>query len=1055
MKHVCKMNTVVLKSFNDRLKIATVSALMAGTFLCVPFTVYAESPSVSGIEQTVRNITVKGVVVDAGGEPVIGASVQLKGAAGVGTITDVDGKFTLPVPANGVLQISYIGYKTTEVRVNGQAGLKVTLQEDTETLDEVVVVGYGIQKKASVTGSVAAISSDKLMEVKAPSVTNMLAGRLPGLRAVQRSGSPGDDGASVDIRGYGSMLVIVDGIERDYTQLDPNDIESISILKDAAAAVYGFKGSNGVLLVTTKKGTEQKVKIEYNGYVGFQKVTRYPEMMNAYEYASLYNEAIHNANPWRGASAYSQEQLEAYRNGTAGTDWWSETMRSTAPQTSHNLSLTGGTEKVKYYMSIGYMDQGGIIRSGDWNYQRYNVRSNLSVEVAKGLNVELRLSGRFDNRKKPYNGDNLFRSAQMAIPTYSMYANDNPDYWGAVGDMANPVHVSDSDDSGYEDRLRREFNSSLAITWQLPWVKGLMAKALVAYDYTNKEWKTWRKDLSEYTYDYANEEYIEKVVNTAHLESKLENYDKPTYQFSMNYNNTFAKKHNIGAMLVWEMYNDKKNWVTGTRDFAIGLIPDLDYGDKMNQEASGKTQETAHAGLVGRLNYDFSNRYLVEFNFRYDGTYKFRAGNRWGFFPGVSLGWRVSEEAFFKKLLPDMDNLKIRASYAKVGDEGDFDAFQYLDGYTSHGSYIMGSNGVTSGMTTVGMANPWLTWYESKIMNIGFEASYHRGLISVEFDWFRRNRSGLPATRVGSLPTIFGESMPQENLNSDINTGFEIVVGHKNRIGNFNYNVSANFSTIRIKYDYVERAASTNMYDDWRNNTNGRYKDIRWGKKVIGQFTSFEEILNSPVQDKDGNRSLMPGDLKFEDYNGDGIIDDNDTQPLGHGATPRMYYGLNMSGEYKGFDLTVFFQGAAGHDIYVSGDILDPFIQQGLGNGLAIMTDRWHREDPTDPYSKWIPGYMPAARVAGVADNRSSNSWSLHNASYLRLKTLELGYTLPKALTKKAAIDRVRFYINCNNLLTFTQRDGLMKNVDPESNSSGIRYYPQMKTYNFGVNVTF
>lgn len=1055
MKHVCKMSTVVLKSFNDRLKISTVSALMAGIFLCVPFTVYAESPSVSGIEQTVRNITVNGVVVDASGEPVIGASVQLKGAAGVGTITDLDGKFTLSVPTNGVLQISYIGYKTTEVRVNGQAGLKVTLQEDTETLDEVVVVGYGIQKKASVTGSVAAISSDKLMEVKAPSVTNMLAGRLPGLRAVQRSGSPGDDGASVDIRGYGSMLVIVDGIERDYTQLDPNDIESISILKDAAAAVYGFKGSNGVLLVTTKKGTEQKVKIEYSGYVGFQKVTRYPEMMNAYEYASLYNEAIHNANPWRGASAYSQEQLEAYRNGTAGTDWWSETMRSTAPQTSHNLSLTGGTEKVKYYMSIGYMDQGGIIRSGDWNYQRYNVRSNLSVEVAKGLNVELRLSGRFDNRKKPYNGDNLFRSAQMAIPTYSMYANDNPDYWGAVGDMANPVHVSNSDDSGYEDRLRREFNSSLAITWQLPWVKGLMAKALVAYDYTNKEWKTWRKDLSEYTYDYANEEYIEKVVNTAHLESKLENYDKPTYQFSMNYNNTFAKKHNIGAMLVWEMYNDKKNWVTGTRDFAIGLIPDLDYGDKTNQEASGKTQETAHAGLVGRLNYDFSNRYLVEFNFRYDGTYKFRADNRWGFFPGVSLGWRVSEEAFFKKLLPDMDNLKIRASYAKVGDEGDFDAFQYLDGYESHGSYIMGSNGVTSGMTTVGMANPWLTWYESKIMNIGFEASYHRGLISVEFDWFRRNRSGLPATRVGSLPTIFGESMPQENLNSDINTGFEIVVGHKNRIGNFNYNVSANFSTTRIKYDYVERAASTNMYDDWRNNTNGRYKDIRWGKKVIGQFTSFEEILNSPVQDKDGNRSLMPGDLKFEDYNGDGIIDDNDTQPLGHGATPRMYYGLNMSGEYKEFDLTVFFQGAAGHDIYVSGDILDPFIQQGLGNGLAIMTDRWHREDPTDPYSKWIPGYMPAARVAGVADNRSSNSWSLHNANYLRLKTLELGYTLPKALTKKAAIDRVRFYINCNNLLTFTKRDGLMKNVDPESNSSGMRYYPQMKTYNFGVNVTF
>ena len=1056
MKHGSKMNMAVLRRLlTGYLKKMAVPVVMAGAFLGTSSMAFAENCLIPGVEQTVRNISVKGVVLDPAGEPIIGASVLLKGVNGVGTITDVDGNFILSVPVDGVLQVSYIGYKTTEVKVNGQSSLKVTLMEDTEMLDEVVVVGYGIQKKASVTGSVAAINSQKLMEVKAPSVTNMLAGRLPGLRAVQRSGSPGDDAASVDIRGYGSMLVIVDGVERDYTQLDPNDIESISILKDAAAAVYGFKGSNGVLLVTTKKGTEQKAKIEYNGYVGLQQVTRYPKMMNAYEYASLYNEAIYNNDPWRGANAYSQEQLMAYRNGTAGTDWWGETMRSTAPQTSHNLSVTGGTERVKYYMSVGYMDQGGILRSEDWNYKRYNVRSNLSVEITKGLNVELGLSGRYDNRKRPYDADNLFRSAQMAIPTYSIYANDNPDYWGGVGDMANPVHVSDSEYSGNEDRLRREFNGSLALTWKFPWVKGLIAKALVAYDYTNTEWKTWRRDLTEYTYDYANEEYVGKEINTAYLESKFENYEKPTYQFSLNYNNTFAKRHNIGATFVWEMYNDKKNWVTGTRDFAIGLIPDLDYGNDSNQKSSGKTQKTAHAGWVGRLNYDYGNRYLVEFNFRYDGTYKFQRGNRWGFFPGVSLGWRVSEEDFFKKLLPDMDNLKIRASYAKVGDEGDFDAFQYLDGYTSHGSYIMGSGGVTSGMTTVGMANSWLTWYESKIMNVGFEVSYHRGLISMEFDWFRRNRSGLPATRSGSLPTVFGESMPQENLNSDINTGFEIAIGHKNKIGEFLYDISANFSTTRIKYDYVERAASTNMYDNWRNNTNGRYKSIRWGKRVIGQFTSFEEILNSPIQDGDGNLTLLPGDFKFEDYNSDGIIDDKDTQPLGHGDTPRMYYGLNMSGEYKGFDLTIFFQGAAGHDIFVSGDILDPFIQQGLGNGLAIMTDRWHREDPTDPYSKWVPGYMPAPRVAGVANNRSSNSWSLHDASYLRLKTLEVGYTLPKSLTRKASIERVRFYVNCNNLLTFTNREGLMKNIDPENNSSYMRYYPQMKTYNFGVNVTF
>ncbi len=1031
------------------------SAMAAGTLLCVPCTAAAEGLSNDGIEQADKDITVNGTVIDEFDMPVIGASIIIKGESGVGTITDFNGKFTLSVPSDAVLQISYIGYKTTEIAVNRQQVLKVVLQEDTETLDEVVVVGYGIQKKASVTGSVAAISSDKLTEVKTTNVTNMLAGRLPGLRAVQRSGSPGDDEASVDIRGYGDMLVIVDGVERDYSQLDPNDIESISILKDAAAAVYGFKGSNGVLLVTTKKGTEQKAKIEYNGYVGIQQTTRYPKMMNAYQYASLYNEAIYNDNPWIGQNAYSQEQLDSYKNGTAGTDWWNETMRNSAPQTSHNLSVTGGSEKVKYYMSVGYMGQEGILQSNDWNYRRYNVRSNISAEIAKGLTVDLNLSGRYDNRQRPYDAGNIFRSAQMAKPTYSVYANDNPDYWGATGDMPNPVHVSDSDNSGNEDRMRREFNSSLSITWEVPWVKGLIAKAMMAYDYKNTEYKTWRKDLTEYTYDAATDTYTGKDVYTAHLESQLENYVKPTYQFSLNYNNTFAKVHNVGAMMVWEMYDDKTSYVTGERDFAIGLIPDLDYGNETNQVASGKTQRTAHAGLVGRLNYDYANRYLLEFNFRYDGTYKFQSGKRWGFFPGISAGWRVSEEDFFKDWLPNMDNLKLRGSYAKVGDEGDFDAFQYLEGYETGSTYIMGSNGVTSGLATTGMANTWLTWYESRIMNFGFEASYNRGIISMEFDWFRRNRSGLPATRTGSLPTTFGEDMPQENLNSDINKGFEIVIGHKYSIGDFNYSISANFSTTRIMYDYVEREASTNKYDNWRNNTNNRYKDIRWGKKVIGQFTSYEEILNSPIQDENGNRTLMPGDLKFEDYNNDGIIDDKDTQPIGHGDTPRMYYGLNINTEYKGFDLTAFFQGAAGHDIFVSGDILDPFIQQGLGNGLELMTDRWHREDPTDPYSEWIPGYMPAPRVAGVANNRSSNSWSLHDASYLRLKTVELGYTLPKSLTAKAFIERVRFYVNCNNLLTFTSNDPMMKSIDPENNDSYMRYYPQMRTYNFGVNVTF
>ncbi|RAV27742.1 SusC/RagA family TonB-linked outer membrane protein [Sinomicrobium soli] len=1001
-------------------------------------------------------LAVSGIVTDSVGVPLPGVTVMLKESPEKGTVTDMDGHYSISdVNARSTLVFSYIGFETREYAVNSREAIDIVMQESVTALNEIVVVGYGVQKKASVTGSVASIRSEELKRVKVPNVTNMLAGRLPGLRAVQRSGAPGDDGASIDIRGYGGMLVIVDGVQRDFSQLDPNDIESISILKDASAAVYGFKGSNGVLLVTTKKGNPGKPRIEYNGYAGLQEVTRYPGMMNAYEYASLYNEAIYNTNPWTGIPAYTVEQLESYRNGHTGTRWWDAMTRDYAPQTAHNLSVTGGTEKVKYFTSAGFLDQEGILKSEDWNYRRYNVRSNIDMEVAKGLTVSLKLSGQFDKRERPYDADNLFRQAQMAVPTYSVYANGNPNYWQAVGDMANPVHTSYSSNSGYENRMRREFNGSLALDWNIPWVEGFKARAMMAYDYRNKEWKTWQKELSEYTYDAAADIYEEKILRArARLESKFENYYKPTYQFSLNYNRNFEEIHDVGAMVLWEMYDDRLTWLSGAKDFTMGLIDDLDYGDTENQATGGRSVETAHAGLVGKFNYAFNNRYLLELSFRYDGSYKFMTEKRWGFFPGISAGWRLSEESFFRELMPDMDNLKIRGSYAKVGDEGDFDAYQYLSGYEYSGSYVLGSNGLSTGLRNSGMPNTWLTWYESEIVNFGFEFSYKRGLVSAEFDWFRRHRTGLPASRQGSLPTTFGESFPQENLNSDINTGFEFRLGHKNEIGALKYNVSANFSVTRIKNDYIERALPTNSFDNWRNNTNDRYKDIRWGKQVIGQFGSYEEILNAPIQDNNGNKSLLPGDLRFADINGDGVIDGKDDTVIGHGSTPRMYYGLNLGATYKGFDMNMFFQGAAGHDMYINGDILDPFIQQGLGNGLALMTDRWHRADPSDPYSEWIPGQMPAARVTGLEANRSGNTWSLHKADYLRLKSIEIGYTLPGDLVKSFGLQGLRFYFNGNNVLTFTKREGLMQYIDPENSSSMVRYYPQLRTFNLGVNIT-
>jgi len=999
--------------------------------------------------------TVSGVIIDVAGEPVIGANVIEKGTTN-GIITDMDGKFSLMVAGNNsVLQISYVGYITQEIAVGSRTTINITLTEDTRALDEVVVVGYGVQKRASVTGSVSSVQSKDIVTVKTPNVTNTLAGKLPGLRAVQRSGAPGDDAATIDIRGFGSALVIVDGVERGFDQIDANDIESISVLKDASAAVYGFKGANGVILVNTKKGEAGKAKINYTGYYGLQNITRYPEYMTGYEYALLQNEAQQNV----GVNApYSAEQLSNFQKGIGTTDWLDETIRNSVPQTYHNVNVSGGAEKTKYFFSLGVTDQDGIYKSDDYSFQRYNVRSNISAQIVKGFTVDLQVSGRLDTRIKPYEYESglIARSIQAAKPVFTIFANDNPLYWQNPGDKGNPVHLSDVDNVGYSRRDRREFNGSLTFTWSIPWVQGLSAKAMLAYDYRNTFTRDWYKEYYEYDYDAGADKYNASQSHTiSELTTNSENYFKPTQQYSLNYNHAFGD-HDIAGLLLWEMYNHRTDWVKAYRQFSVSAIDQIAAGDKVNLSNDGSASVSAHEGLVGRLNYSFASKYLAEFSFRYDGSYKFAPQKRWGFFPAGSLGWRISEESFFKSAFPFVDNLKLRGSYGKVGDEGDFAAYQYLSGYTyPSGNYVLGSGGLSVGAVDKGMPNTNLTWYESTTANVGFEATILEGLLSVEFDYFVRKREGLLATRLLTLPTTFGQTLPQENLNSDKTSGFEIVLGHRNKVNDFTYDIKANLTTTREYYGYIERAASTNAFDNWRNNTNDRYKSISWGKKVIGQFQSFEEILNSPIQDESGNKSLLPGDFKYEDWNHDGIIDSKDDQPIGHGDVPRFYYGMNMYGEYKGIDLTLFFQGAGGHEVFISGDMADPFIQQGIANGINLWMDRWHREDPSDPYSQWIPGYMPALRPSGFALNRANSTWNLQHATYLRLKTIEIGYTLPKSLLARVGVETLRVYINGFNTLTFSNTTGYMKYMDPENNNGAFRYYPQMKTVNAGVNVTF
>ena len=1027
-------------------------------FMGPPNLLFAETPKISPLQtqsetQNPQKI-ITGVITDENGEPVIGAGVIEKGTAN-GVVTDINGSFSFSVGENAVLQISYIGYTPQEVSVQGKSTLIITLREDIQTLEEVVVVGYGVQKRVSITGSVASIQANEITVTKTANVTNTLAGKLPGLRALQRSGQPGDDAAAIDIRGFGNPLVIIDGIERSLTQIDANDIESISILKDASASVYGFKGANGVILVTTKKGEIKKPKISYNGYLGLQKETRFAEVYNSYEYASLFNEAQLNIGV---RPPYTQEELEKYKAGNdpdyPDNNWWELMTRRLTPQMYHNVSVSGGSEKVKYYFSVGYTHQEGIWASKEEEFNRYNVRSNISSEITKGLTVALQLSGRLDNRFTP-NDAGRFSTYFKVRPNIPIYANNNPAYYYHIGDNVNPIQGLYSEEMGYGKRDRREFNGSLILNWEVPWIKGLSAKILLAYDYNNSFTKNWAKEYSAYSYDVTTDTYTQYFRRTlSTLNTRMDNSFSPTQQYSLNYQNTFGV-HDWGGILLMEMRNYRNDWVSAYRQFFISAIDQMNAGDNVNKDNGGNLEQSANAGLVGRMNYAYASKYLLELSFRYDGSYKFAEDRRWGFFPAVSLGWRISEESFFKERFSFVNNLKIRGSYGKIGDEGTFSAFQYVTGYTYPSSnYILGSGGVLNGVADRGLPNTNLTWYESATANIGFETQILNGLISAEFDYFERRRDGLLAYRSLTLPTSFGQSLPQENLNSDLTRGFEIVLGHRKKIGDVSYNVKANFTTTRELNRYVERAASGNMYDNWRNNTNDRYKSMTWGYEVLGRFRNFEEILNAPIQDGNGNKSLLPGDIYYKDLNDDGIINDLDRKPIAHGTIPSMYYGLNLSAEWKGIDFTAFFQGAAGHELLCIETFTEPFIQRGLGTGVTFWTDRWHRENPEDPGSAWIPGYMPPLRPSGFALNDESSTWSILNQKYLRLKTIELGYSLPKAWISKFGADNIRVYANGYDILTLT--DGRrMKYMDPENGDSYNKAYPPLKSFNFGINLSF
>lgn len=1015
-----------------------------------------------GFAMAQTNVT--GRVVDETGEPVIGASIQIK-KTGQGTVSDINGSFSINVPEGyNTLVVSFVGMKTQEVPVS--PNIKVVLSTNEELLDEVVVVGYGTQKKGALTGSVAAINNKDLNLTKNENAQNMLTGKLPGVRVSQRSAEPGSFSNSMDIRAMGSPLIVIDGVPRNmeaFQRLDPNDIDNISILKDATAAVYGVRAANGVVLVTTKKGTIGKNKLEYSGSFSWQIPSGLPATVDAIDYMTLRNErSMHNLNG--GNLIFDDAAFDAYRTGEkVSTNWYPLVFKPFAPQTQHSLSATGGTDKITYYLGLGYTYQGGFFQTDDLNYSKYNVRANITAKISENLTFDLNTNFITDEQDRP-NVDSwwVIRAFWRQGPQIPAYANNDPTkpFHGLIeGD--NPISFINSDIVGYKKYNRKWIQPAASLRWDIPWVKGLFLKEQVSYDWYLWDGNQYQKEYNQYRYDETSQTYQTFTRNSPSQvrRENVSNYQLLT-QTSLGYSKVVGA-HNFNGLLVWETQKRAGDNFNAQRNLIL-QIPYLFAGVALDQQGGmtsdpGVFYDYSTLGLVGTFHYDYASKYLFDFTFRDDGSSRFPKDKQWGFFPSVAAAWRVSEEPFFKEAFPSVGQLKIRGSYGKVGDDGAL-SYQFLTGYNYPtagsdrrwftGGYVFNGNFYASA-DNKGIPNPNITWYTANTLNVGFDFVAWNGLLGITADYFQRRREGLLATRYGGIPTVVGANLPQENLNSDMNFGGELEISHRNKIGDFSYGLKGLFSIVRVETLHVERGPIGSSWSNWKNNQNDRYQGVSVLLPGDGRYQSWEDIWNSSVY---VGRGTVPGDYRYEDWNGDGEINGNDSHPIRFNQDPWMNFSFIGDAQYKGVDLSFLFQGAGMASVPYGEQLREPLWGSGDASAMVQFMDRWHpadpKADPYDPSVKWIPGNF--AYTGTLSDYWST--FNVEDAAYLRLKSVELGYTIPGKVIQSLGVSNLRIYANAYNLFTLTK----VKYMDPEHTNDLYGYiYPLNKTVSVGLNITF
>lgn len=1068
----------VAEVLNDIFNSTDVHYAMEGTNIML---MRKEASAVSSVNQQVRII--KGSVVDESGESVIGANVSVKGST-TGTITDIEGNFSLQISdGSATLIISYVGYTTQEMPIGNKTSFSIRLKEDTELLEEVVVVGYGVQKKQSLTGAVTSIKAEDIATTKTENLISNIQGKMPGLLIRQKTGEPGTFDNMVSIRGYGEPLVVIDGVTRDGTdelaQLNSEDIESISILKDASAAIYGLNAANGVIIVTTKKGVAEKTRISYSGLFGMKNATGMEETVDAYTYRVMANEMARNG---KKPAAFTDDILEKYRTGAPGytdNDWIDLYMNKLAFQQSHTVSLRGGSEKVKYFVSFGYNGDNGLLKSGVQYYHRYNLRSNLTAEIMKGLTLNVNMSGRWDETQRPREDFMwTFKTLMVNDRGIGAHTMGNPSHLSNIGpEGKNPYALVDPNIDGYRRNRGLTYQTDVDLSWKVPFVEGLTLGVLGSFDGNNRNNSSLQKSYSLYDYFtdepagiYGNDNYS----NTMTISQKI--YARAQANYMRSFGN-----HNVNLTAVTELTSSRYDNLNGSRQYTELYTNDiLNQGSASTSANSGYRNFTRLAAYLMRANYDYAGKYLLEVVARYDGSYRYAPAKRWAFFPSFSVGWRISEEKFIKNNLPFITNLKLRGSYGKSGrDAGD--AFQYVSAYTQSYTmpdgwnkiplgYVFDGSKQVIGMLAPGVVTDNLTWITSKIANIGLDFDLWNGKLNGSIELFQRKNEGLLADRVQSVPNTFGANFPKENINSNMNKGIELSVGTRGKIGkDFEYSVTANFTYAREKTLHDERGEFTSSMDRWQNGKENRNTGSMWMYNYNGQYTSLEQYETAPLMGgNQGNSMMLPGSFMLKDANGNGQIDWNDRVPefWSTGSNPPIQYGLILAASYKNFDVNMLFQGAAGYSIGYANDDIWGYGSKTNPTLMSKYMDRWHTanitDDPYNPATQWVTGFYPALRRSfdGTTDN--GNVWSHGidfwnpSATYIRLKSLEIGYNLPKSLTQKIGIGSARVFVNGFNLFTICNK--ALKEADPEREErdwGANLAYPLMRSYNFGLNVNF